>query len=221
VGQAHAADLRAYLNEDQKDPITRAHWTEVLWELLEIESELDGAEKRLPHVAGQLLHLVQSGRLKTLARPFGGGDVTLIAPALWEIDSDVCLQRIATCSINLEAPLDREAPPSHWIFVDESDLDREMLEYQEEKALRIDQPRKPLEMLAEGTHNDCATWLMMQFEDRACPFVTREQFFEGAKTKFGPSLSERGFLKAWGAATLGYPDRRRSGPRLKRANSAR
>jgi len=221
VGQAHAADLRAYLNEDQEDPISRAHWTEVWYDLLEIQSELDGAEKRLPHVAGQLIHLTQSGRLKTFARPRGGGDITPIAPALWEIDNDVCLSRLATCSINVETPLNPGASPTHWIFVDESDLDREMLEYEKEQALQAAQPGKPLEMLAEGTHNDCASWLMKQFEDPDCSFATKEQFFEGATAKFGRSLSERGFLKAWAAATLDYPHRRRSGPRLKGRNSAR
>jgi hypothetical protein len=76
-------------------------------------------------------------------------------------------------------------------------------------------------MLAEGTHNDCATWLMQQFENPACPFVTKEAFFDNARRKYGRSLSERGFLKAWGAATVHYPERRRSGPRPKKMNSAR
>lgn len=220
-GQIHAADLRAYLDEDQGDPITQAHWTEVWWEWLETDSELDGAESRLPLVADQLIDLAQSGRLKTFARPRGGGDPLPVPAALWEIDNDVCLRRLACCSVNLEAPLSLEMPPTHWIFIDKSDLDREMLEYDKAAALGRDEERRPLEMLAEGTHNDCATWLMQHFEDPACPYATKEQFFEGATRQFGPSLSERGFLKAWGAATLDYPERRRAGPRVKKANSAR
>lgn len=221
VGQIHAADLRAYCNEDQDDPITLAHWAGVWREWLEINSQIDGAESRLPLVADQVINLAQSGRLKAFARAHGGGVLTSIDRVLWEIDNDVCLRRLASCSINLEIPLALDAPPTHWIFIDKSDLDREMLEYEKAQALQAAQPGKPLEMLAEGTHNDCATWLMIQFEDPNCPFATKEQFFEGAATKFGRSLSERGFLKAWGAATLDYPDRRRSGPRLKGRNSAR
>lgn len=221
IGQAHAADLRAYLNEDQGDAVTRAHWTEVWWDLLEADSELDGAEARLPVIADQLIHLAQCGRLKTFARPHGGGDIAPLPPALWEIDHDICLARLATCGINLEAPLSREAAPTHWIFVDEADLDREMLEYEEQQALRTDKPKEPLQLLAEGTHNDCAAWLMLQFESPTCPFNTKEEFFEEAQKKFGRSLSERGFLRSWTAATADYPERRRSGPRRKRVNSTR
>ncbi len=217
--QILAADLRANLKRDLEDPVTWDHWDTVWWDFDSINGELEGAERFLPPVAGQLVLLAQMGRLKTFARPKGGGATVPLDPALWEIDSG--LPRLASCSINPEAPFDPEAPGTHWIFVDQADLDREMQAFDEEQDRLRKEAEKPLNTLVERTLNDCAAWLMGQFEDPTCLLATREQFFEGAKRKFGGSLSERGFADAWRAATIDYPERRKPGPRQKRANSSR
>ena len=214
-----SADLRANLKQDLEDPVTPDHWETVWWEFEFINSELDGAEQRVPIAASHLVLLAQNGRLKTYARPKGGGETLPLDPALWEIDSG--LPRLASCSINPDAPLDPSAPGTHWIFVDQVDLDREMQSYDQEEVRLREEAAKPLNSLVEGTLNDCAAWLMVQFEEPDCPMATREQFFEGAKRRFGGALSERGFADAWRVATMDYPERRKPGPRLKRANSPR
>jgi hypothetical protein len=217
--QIMAADLRANLEKDLEDPVTQDHWETVWWELDTINGELEGSERHLPLVAGQLVLLAQTGRLQTFARPKGGGETMPLDPALWEIDSG--LPRLASCSINPKAPFDPGAPATHWIFVDKADLDREMRDYDEEQARLVQEAAKPLNTLVEGTLNDCAAWLMGQFEDPACPLVTKEDFFKAAKKRFKVLLSERGFADAWRAATSDYPERRKPGPRPKRANSPR
>lgn len=215
--QIMAADLRANLKKDLEDPVTQDHWDTVWWEFYDINNELEGVERYLPLVASQLVLLAQTGHLQTFARLKGGGETLTLEPALWEIDSG--LPRLASCSINPEAPFDPAAPATHWIFVDKADLDRVMHEIDEEQARLRKEAEKPLNTLVEGTLNDCAAWLMGQFEDPVSPLVTREDFFKGAKRKFGGSLSERGFADAWRAATIDYPERRKPGPRQKRANS--
>jgi hypothetical protein len=217
--QAMAAELRAHLKKDLDDPVTPDHWDTVWWEFYSINGELEGAERYLPLVTGQFVLLAQTGRLQTFARPKGGGGSVTLDPALWEIDSG--LPRIATCSINPDTPFDPGTQATHWIFIDTADLDREMREYDEEQARLIQEAEKPLNTLVEGTLNDCAAWLMVQFEDFACPMITREEFFEGAKRRFGGALSRRGFADAWRAATIDYPERRKPGPRQKSANSPR
>jgi hypothetical protein len=214
-----SADLRANLKQDLEDPVTRDHWDAVWWEFEDINGELEGAERYLPSVASQFVQLAQTGRLKTFARPKGGGATLPLDPGVWEIDSG--LPRLASCSINPDAPLDPEAPATHWIFVDQADLDREMHDYDDEQARLQQEAAKPLNTLVEGTLNDCAAWLMGQFEDPACALVRREDFFNAAKRRFGDLLSERGFADAWRAATVDYPERRKSGPRQKRRSSAR
>jgi hypothetical protein len=217
--QSYSADLRANLEQDLEDPVTYAHWNRVWWEFEDINGKVEGAERLLPIAASQLVLLAQTGRLKTFARPKGGGATLTLDPAIWEIDSG--LPRIASCSINPDAPLDSEAPGTHWIFVDQADLDREMHDLDEEQAKLRQKAAQPLNSLVEGTVNDCATWLMVQFEDPACPLIKKEQFFESAKKKFGAALSERGFNDAWRTATIDYPERRKPGPRETSAHSQR
>lgn len=216
--QVRAADLRLYREEDRDDPITRAHWDEVWWEFLDIDSVLDGAEKLLPRVANELVDMAQASRLKTYARPKGGGEIIPLAPYHWEIDPDIALQRLASCSINPTAHLCPEAPATHWIFVDEADLNREMQPYDDEQK-RIEILNSRTATLVEGTREECAAWLMLQFDDPECPWSRKEQFFENAKRVFGALLSENCFLEAWKDAVVEFPSRSKPGPRTEKANS--
>jgi hypothetical protein len=217
--QLRAAELRAELGEDGEDPVTREHWAYVWWQCATINSELEGAQKRLPAVATNLLLLTQSGRLKTYARPIAGGASVAIPPELWETTGG--LPRLASCALNLAAaPRDADQPPTHWIFVDEADLDREMHELEEEWARNRVEQEAPLRRLTEATLNECATWLMMKFEDPSTVAMAKNELFEQAKKAFPNVLSRRGFDRAWSAVAGDYPDRMKSGPRSK-ANSER
>jgi hypothetical protein len=217
--QALSGDLRANLKQDLEDPVTWDHWDAVWWEFDDIKGELQGAEDYLPSVANLFVQLAQSGRLKTFARPKGGGQTLPLEPAVWEIDSG--LSRLANCSINPDSPLAPEAPATHWIFVDRADLDREMHGYDEKQARLRAEAKNPLNRLVGETKTDCAAWLTGQFEDPGCAMLTREEFADAAKRKFGGCLSERAFLEVWAAVTVDYPERSKSGPRRKKANSGR
>jgi len=217
--QLRVAELRAELGEDREDPVTHEHWAHVWWESATINSEIEGAERRLPAVATNLLLLTQSGHLKTFARPIAGGASVAIPPEAWEITSG--LPRLASCAINLAAaPRDADQPPTHWIFVDQVDLDREMHEIDEESARNRLKQEAPLTRLTEATLNECATWLLMQFEDASTAAMPKDELFAQAKKVFPNVLSRRGFNRAWAAVAGDYPDRTKSGPRLK-ANSKR
>jgi len=225
-----AADARASLQEDQNDPITLAHWNEVWLEFLEIRSQIEGAEKRLPHVAGELVAIAQDGRLKTFARPKGGGEIVALSPHHWAIDPDMGLQRLASCSINPEAYLSPEAPQTHWIFVDKADLDREMQAYDEEYERSLEAAGQPPPVRIAAQVDECAVWLTQQFAADPSHLLVRDDFHERAKEAFPTrrterglvgGLSERGFLRAWDIATQDHPERRRPGPRTKKANSPR
>ena len=218
--QIREAELRVALGLDHHVPVTRAHWAHVWWECETINSELEGAERRLPSVVRDFLSLAQTGRLKTTARPVGGGDAISIGPEGWEVDVETALSRLATCTINPAAPTSTDNPPTHWIFVDQADIEREMLELEASWQRAQAECNQPLRTLAEGTINDCACWLIQQFENPSTREFTKEEFWKRATAHFKRSLSQRGFLDAWRAATPDYPERRISGPKRGEANSA-
>lgn len=205
--------LRAISGEDGSDPISYDHWSAVFWESMNQNDELDGAQKRLPTVAASFLRLVQSSKLRTFARPIHGGDSVALELSLWEVDS--ALPRIASCGLNLDVPMNPSAMLTHWIFVDEQDLEREMRLAKSENQ-PSDQRGGPISY-AQPTKDACAAWLQSQFKELSTGSWTKADFSEKAVQKFGRSLSARGFQEAWAAAAKDYPDRRRAGRRA--ANS--
>jgi hypothetical protein len=96
-----------------------------------------------------------------------------------------------------------------------------MHDYDEEQARLRKEAEIPLNRVVGETKNDCAAWLAGQFEDPGCPMLTRDQFFDAAKRRFGGRLSERAFLEVWAAVTEDYPERSKSGPRRKKASTPR
>lgn len=57
------------------------------------------------------------GRMKTYARPIGGGEPVAIPPSAWELDDFTV--RFATCAFDPRRPFDAAATPTHRIFIDE------------------------------------------------------------------------------------------------------
>jgi hypothetical protein len=179
----------------------------------------------LPHVAGDLVARAQDARLKTFARPKGGGKTIPLAPSHWEVDPDIALHRLASCSINPEAYLDPKASQTHWIFIDKADLDREMRAYEEERERTLETEAKPPTPLVKATIEECAIWLTQQFAEDPSRLLPKGEFEERAKLAFGSRLSGRGFLSAWELATADHTERRSPGPREgsapRRTNSGR
>lgn len=80
----------------------------------------DGAARGSVRLAASVLgRACAAGMVRTFARPFHGGVPIALAPETWELDSFD--DRFRHCAIDPSAPYDRDAPPTHWIFVDEED----------------------------------------------------------------------------------------------------
>lgn len=116
-----ALELRARNKEDQGDPITHAHWDDAACRINSEIAELEVAARALRSIAELIANLALSTRLKTYARVFGGGPMVELDCPLWEVDDP--LTRAATCSLNLDDPFNRNAPPTHFIFVERDDLE--------------------------------------------------------------------------------------------------
>lgn len=208
--------LRAKNGEDRDDPITFGHWAEVWWTCHLENDELDGAEQRLRGVASLLVDLAQTGVLKTSARPLRGGAAIELAAELWEVDSG--LPRMASCGINLDDPLNPDAPITHWIFADGADLARKMGDDGKQATVlaSTEADIKKVAGFSQATIDECVRWLTVKFNDPATELLTKEDFAEQAIAIHGSRLSHRGFVEAWRVAARDFPTRSRAGRRPSR-----
>jgi hypothetical protein len=109
--------------KEQDEAICRAHWKKAVQTSYRHAHEREFAEPIMPHVSKFFGELAVSGRLRTYARPLGGGPLEPIPPSLWELDARV---RLSSCVFNLDHPFKHDRPPSHHIFVEAEDLEREL-----------------------------------------------------------------------------------------------
>ena len=65
--------------------------------------------------------LIMEGNVRSYVRPIGGGDIVGFPPEKWEIDD--FLPRFRQCGCNPIAWADPAVEPTHWIFVNEGDVD--------------------------------------------------------------------------------------------------
>jgi hypothetical protein len=219
---------RAHEGLDHSDPITAEHWEEV-WAGYQFHmlGEIECAETNLPLVGETLLDLTQSGRLRTYARPIGGGAPQAIPPEFWRIDEP--LLRMASCRIDFSSPLDAGAPGTHWIFVDQRDFDDAVHE--------AEAARRPAGTAATGSAGrkaphakddpspaaraedelakreaECAAWLLREIKNRPPHQAVQEALFDEAAAQFG--LGAASIARAWRSATDGeYRYLRRGGRR--------
>lgn len=63
-----------------------------------------------------------AGEIGTFARAFGGGTPEPLPATGWELDD--FSPRFASSAVDPTAPFDAGAVPTHWVFVDEKDLER-------------------------------------------------------------------------------------------------
>lgn len=64
--------------------------------------------------------LIAGGRVRSFARPIGGGETTALKPSAWELDE--YRSRMASSGIDPERPFDQDAPATHWVFLDLDDF---------------------------------------------------------------------------------------------------
>lgn len=94
----------------------------------EMDAAFDPASGCDERVRGQVIgaaqnfgRVIQQGRIETYARPIGGGPPRLLPRSAWELDDFGW--RFGLSAIDPSSPFDRNAEPTHWIFVDSRQFD--------------------------------------------------------------------------------------------------
>lgn len=132
-----------------------AHWCGLTWGFSEAEiaAAFDGGPGAEPDVvrrvasAARLLgEVMAAGRVRTWARPIGGGLPEPIDQRLWELDD--YRPRMASSALALARPFDSDTPPSHWVFVELDDFNALV-----DEVLGDGLPRRPAPVTAEPAPN--------------------------------------------------------------------
>jgi hypothetical protein len=201
--------LRWELEEDEE--ITRPHWEEAVRMSYEQAHEREFAEKVIADVSRLLGELVVSGRVRTFVRPLEGGQPQPMATSLWELNARI---RIATCALNLDDPFTHSLPPTHHIFVEEEDLQRELA------SLPPDRKINPIPALCGSTLTrdeedafvkELLDWLsgMMEKPPEGTPWRHQnwryERFANAATDRFGERYNESNFKRAYRYAQAKFP----------------
>lgn len=202
--------VRADTGADRNDPITRDHWEHVSLCSAQVREELQGAQARLNLVARTIQELAQEGRLRTFMRPIGGSveQAEEIKRSWWELDDP--LPRLAWCGLNVVAPLDPSASPTHWIFVDRTELAEALPNFEREEFFDPGPATPKAIGYSEQVIDDVASLLLEAFVSEG-PEVKKEQFRRLVHEKRGCEESQTNWNAAWRRATAHHPERRRSG----------
>ena len=106
-----------------------AHWCTLHHghDAREIADAFDGKGEGAPEVRREVAHaarllgeLIAAGRMRTVARPMGGGAPSPIKAGDWELDD--FRPRFARSAFDPARPFDPSAAPTHWIFVELDDF---------------------------------------------------------------------------------------------------
>lgn len=211
--------LRANSGADRVDPITWEHWEHVSVRSATIREELLGAQARLNLVARTIQHLVLEGSLQTFMRPIGGSieHAVEIKGSWWELDDP--LPRLAWCGLDVAAPLDPSAAPTHWIFVDRDGLTSGVAD---SKLVEFFDPGPPEPQPAgysEQIIDEVSSLLLVAFGSNGAE-VKKNQFRKLIDEKRGCDVSQANWLAAWKQATAQHPERRKSGRPQTRTKSS-
>jgi len=126
----------------------------------EMDAALDPASQCDPGIRFQILgaaknfgRVLQQGRIETFARPFGGGAPRPLSQEVWELDEFTW--RFGTAAIDPADPFNREAPPTHWIFVHTDQFDEILGLVQDVPAKRGGRKAEPPASTIEtGPHDE-------------------------------------------------------------------
>lgn len=130
-----------------------AHWCAVEWGFsdAEVAAALDGSPEADPEVrrkvesgARLIGEVIAAGRMRTWARPVGGGVPERMTADLWELDD--FRHRMSTSAVALGRPFDVEAPRSHWIFVELEDFNQLV-----EESIGVARPRGKTQQHQHGS----------------------------------------------------------------------
>lgn len=130
---------RAIASSGDAVTISYDHWNLAAWNAAETSTFREAANIAIPHLARQIALMALEGSISITARPIGGGEHVDVSPDDWMIDDPAA--RIASCTINLEAPRSTSAPATHLLFVRREGF---------EAAAWVHAQRAPLSLIEEG-----------------------------------------------------------------------
>lgn len=196
---------------EQNEDICRRHWGEAVRMSYDQAGEREFAEKVIADIARVFGKLAVSGQVRTYVRPLAGGEPQPMPPSLWEIDARV---RISACTLNLSDPFGIETRPTHHIFVDAEDLEREL------QSLPPDAKIQPIPAIEGGIpdrefdgayRKEVLDWLsgIMEKPPEGAPwkyeYWKRPRVVEAAVDHFGERYNETVFNAAYRRAKEKYP----------------
>ncbi len=131
------------------------------FEQLELAAAL-GESSETQEVLRWFVRLLQSGKLRSVSRPIGGGPVAKIGNSHWHADDVVT--RFLTSQYSRVEPFSAEASPDAWIFVDEIDYLQLWNEHRAQVLdaykVRPQSPRQPRAKRTTATDDVAQTFLM-------------------------------------------------------------
>ncbi|MEA1015339.1 hypothetical protein [Sphingosinicella sp. LY1275] len=197
-------------------------WEEVGILACDLQQTSNAAWKQTTYVAKLIQSLVMDGKIRCYIRPVGGSisGASDLPIEYWEIDDP--LPRLAWCGINMDTPLDGNAQPSHWIFVDKLQVE-EAIQGIEQKLVMDHTPADPEYWgialgkaprknrgYNEKLVNEVADYLKEAFKihstNKKSPF-----FLQSAIDQTGWRISPTSWTEAWRIATEEHPERRLPG----------
>lgn len=212
-----ALSLRAREGEDVGDPILPQHWTYAFMEAAERHHLSHAARTAMPPIARALAELAFQAEIETFARPFGGGAMIPLDPAIWAIDDP--LPRLAACALRIDDPFNPDAVADHRIFLGEDGL-RGALErladtlfvplVEELEGPRVRHRADIYEKMTE-TVTEEITRLMTNPRNAG---MTKNRFLNHVLDRFGTAAGGVVFNRAWAAATEEHGGFAKAGRRL-------
>ena len=202
--------LRARAGEDRHEPVTRDHWEAVSLLCAEKREQLCGAKARLRLVGRTLQSAVLEMRLKSFMRPIGGSiaDPEEIRVSWWELDDP--LPRLSWCGLDVTAPTNPDAVPTHWIFVDRAQLMKEVANLEAVEFFDPGPPEPKPFGYSEQIIADVSSFLIRAFATSS-PELRKADFLKAVVEHRGSEISETNWRAAWKLATAQAHERRKPG----------
>lgn len=102
-----------------------------------------------------LHRLLQSGRLRAVSRPIGGGPVSGVPLGHWQADE--VANRFVLGTYNRSQPFDPAAEPDHWIFLNAEDLELIWIERRDQRLASMGDGKQRRATASSGGHNRAAS----------------------------------------------------------------
>lgn len=138
------------------DAVTAVEWDAISIAGARAWAEGDGARHTWSDLAPLLAKLAHDRRIETFSRPIGGSEKEWpVSRALWKIDPDVAIVRLAHCGYDPNRPFDKGARPTHSLFVGAIGLSNALIDAARDNYIAIAFPEhrlpRPVDELAPSS----------------------------------------------------------------------